>query len=266
MYDQFNRKINYLRISITDRCNLRCRYCMPHDGIQLLNHKNILRFSEIEEVVKEATLLGINKFRITGGEPLVRNGIVELVEKITKIKGVDDLGMTTNAVLLEKYAKELANAGLHRVNISLDSVNRQKYTEITRRDELPQVLKGIDAALEAGLTPVKINCVIKENENEKDAKEVTQFCKEKKLQIRYIREMNLEDGEFWQVNGGDGGNCFICNRLRITSDGKIKPCLFSNLEFDIRKLGIKQALISAIEQKPKNGSINHHNHFNNIGG
>jgi len=161
MYDKFNRKINYLRISVTDRCNLRCTYCMPETGIQLLQHSDIISFEEIVDVVKLSVGLGIDKIRITGGEPLARKGIVDLVAMIAEIPGINDFGLTTNGILLKKYAKELKEAGLHRVNVSLDTLNPEKYHQITRLGNIEDVLEGISEAQKIGLTPVKINCVIK---------------------------------------------------------------------------------------------------------
>jgi GTP 3',8-cyclase len=266
MFDKFNRQINYLRISVTDRCNLRCRYCMPDEGIQLLKHKEILTFDEIVEVVKEAVNLGIDKIRLTGGEPLVRKNIVELVGMIAKIEGIKDFGMTTNGLLLEEFARPLAIAGLSRVNISIDTIDAVKYRQITRFGDFYKLQKGIEAAKKAGLKPIKINCVILNSHLEKDAQSVTDFCRENNLDIRYIREMDLEKGTFWKVQGGKGGDCTICNRLRITSNGKIKPCLFSDLEYDIRELGIKKAFELALENKPESGSCNFKNKFSNIGG
>jgi cyclic pyranopterin phosphate synthase len=239
---------------------------MPAEGIQLISHEEILRFDEIIEIVKEAVIMGVDKIRITGGEPLVRRGIVDLVGMIAKIDGIRDFGMTTNGILLEKFAQQLADAGLHRINISLDTIDPVKYTEITRIGDVALVIKGIEAAKKAGLNPIKINCVIKENEFEKDARQVADFCLHNELQIRYIREMDLEKGTFWKVKGGDGGNCSSCNRLRLTSNGKIKPCLFSNLEYDVRKLGVKKSLEYAVQNKPLSGTINKISKFSNIGG
>ena len=266
MYDRFNRKINYLRISVTDRCNLRCAYCMPECGVDLISHKEILSFEEILEVVKVSVELGVDKVRITGGEPLVRKGIVDLVKMIALVKGIKDLAMTTNGTLLEKFAAPLKNAGLHRVNISLDTLDAAKYTTITRVGQIQQVLTGINAAKEAGLNPIKINCVIKKSPMEEDARMVAAFCKENDLEVKYIKEMDLEEGVFSRVIGGDGGHCKSCNRLRLTANGKIKPCLFSDLEFDVRELGIEQAILRSIGNKPKSGSENKINKFSNIGG
>lgn len=266
MYDKYNRKINYLRISVTDRCNLRCVYCMPEEGVKLMKHEEILSFDEIVHVSKVAVNMGVDKIRITGGEPLVRRGIVELVERIAKIDGLKDLGMTTNGIVLDKFAQPLADAGLHRVNISLDTLNPKKYKEITRLGDINNVFRGIEAAKKAGLLPIKINCVIKKSHNEPDAQDVAKFCKENDLQIRFIHEMNLVTGEFSVVEGGSGGDCKICNRIRLTANGLIKPCLFSDIGYNVRKLGAEEAIKTAIANKPKNGTTNHTGEFYNIGG
>jgi len=266
MLDRFNRKINYLRISVTDKCNLRCTYCMPAEGVQLMHHEDILRFDEIISTVKYAAKLGVNKIRITGGEPLVKKGIVELVSMLSQIEGITDFGMTTNGIFLDKYAKQLKEAGLHRVNISLDTMNAKKFKTITRVGNIKDVFEGIKAAKKAELTPIKINCVIKKSHDEPDALEVAKFCKENNLQIRYIHEMNLEKGDFSIVEGGTGGHCAICNRLRLTANGDIMPCLFSNLKFNIRKLGIEEAFTQALGKKPKSGQVQTESKFYNIGG
>ena len=266
MFDRFNRHINYLRISVTDRCNLRCRYCMPEEGIQLMNHKEILSFEEITDVVRAAVDEGIDKFRITGGEPLVRKDIVTLISLISAVKGVNDLSMTTNGILLEEFALPLKKAGLRRVNISLDTINPLKFAEITRGGELNKVLRGIKAAKEAGLEPVKINCVVFKSSDEEDAKEVKEFCRKNNLQVRFIHQMNLITGEFSVVEGGNGGNCIQCNRLRLTANGMVKPCLFDDQEFSVRDTGAKTALLNALNSKPLIGCSNSKGSFYNIGG
>ena len=266
MYDRFDRNINYLRISVTDRCNLRCIYCMPEEGIHLLPHRDILTFDEITSFTKVAVANGVTKVRITGGEPLVRKGITALVRMISDIEGILDLSMTTNGVLLKQFAVELRSAGLHRVNISLDTIDPEKYTFITRTGNINDVFEGIKAAKNAGLLPVKINCVIRESKEEEEAKAVTGFCEDNNLEIRYIRQMDLVNGHFSTVVGGTGGDCSLCNRLRLTANGKLKPCLFNNIEFDIRELGYEKALNLAAELKPECGSKNETGAFYNIGG
>jgi cyclic pyranopterin phosphate synthase len=266
VYDRFNRNINYLRISVTDRCNLRCTYCMPESGIHLLHHREILTFDEIKDFTKIAVANGVTKVRITGGEPLVRKGITTLVGMISEIKGIMDLSMTTNGVLLKQFAGELSSAGLHRINISLDTIDPEKFSAITRTGNINDVFEGIKAAKKAGLYPVKINCVIKKSKEEEEARAVTRFCKDNDLEIRYITQMDLIKGHFSMVEGGTGGDCGLCNRVRLTANGKLKPCLFNNIEFDIRELGFEKALKHAVKLKPECGSKNETGAFYNIGG
>lgn len=266
MLDSFNRRINYLRISVTDRCNLRCTYCMPECGVPLMPHEQILTFEEITDVVKFGVQNGITKIRITGGEPLVRKNIVLLVAQIAAIEGLTDIGMTTNGILLDRYASDLAAAGLKRVNISLDTIDPERFRMITRLGEIEEVFKGIEAAKKAGLFPIKINCVVKKSSNEPDAVGVKEFCIQHGLQVRFIKEMNLETGQFSVVEGGDGGHCASCNRIRLTANGDLMPCLFTDLKYNIRKMGIENAYFAAIGNKPAEGSINQSNQFSNIGG
>lgn len=266
MYDRFNRKINYLRVSVTDRCNLRCQYCMPAGGIALMRHKDILNFNEIIEVVETAVNAGVDKVRITGGEPLVRKGITDLIGMLSGIHGIRDLSMTTNGTLLPRFAGELKAAGLMRVNISLDTLNKEKYHQITRVGKLEDALKGIDAALEAGLSPVKLNCVIRESLMEPDAQQVKKFAEQKGVEVRFIPMMDLHQGTFGEVIGGEGGHCATCNRLRLTPDGRIKPCLFSDLAWSVRELGAEEALRQALENKPSCGTSSQKSDFYNIGG
>jgi len=266
MFDSYNRRINYLRISVTDRCNLRCTYCMPAEGIALMQHSDILTFEEIIEVVDAAIALGVDKVRLTGGEPLVRKGIVNLVQMIASRPAIIDLGMTTNGQLLEQYAIPLKEAGLHRINISLDTMNPEKYTRITRGGDITKVLNGIEASVKSGLSPVKINCVISKSPSEPDALEVAEFGKKLGLQVRFIRQMDLEKGEFYIVDGGSGGDCSTCNRLRLTANGMIKPCLFNDMEYNVREHGVAEALKLALGNKPSCGTINKHGEFYNIGG
>jgi cyclic pyranopterin phosphate synthase len=266
VYDRYNRNISYLRISVTDRCNLRCIYCMPEQGIQLVHHKDILTFDEIRDFTRVAVEGGVTKVRITGGEPLVRKGITTLVRMLAEIKEITDLSMTTNGILLREFAAELKEAGLQRINISLDTVDPEKFSEITRNGNVNNVFEGIKAARAAGLSPIKINCVIRHSREEDEAKAVTRFCMENGLEIRYITQMDLVKGHFSEVDGGTGGNCSICNRLRLTANGKLKPCLFSNIEYDIRQLGYERAIQMALEAKPECGSVNETGSFYNIGG
>ncbi len=265
MYDRFKRNINYLRISVTDRCNLRCTYCMPEEGVKLLEHSDILSFEEIEDFTRLAVSNGITKIRLTGGEPLVRKGIVDLVNKLSKIKGIEDLSMTSNGILLKEFAKDLKKAGLTRVNISMDTINPDRYCEITRNGDLNKVLQGIEAAQKAKLSPIKVNAVLLGEPNGEMLR-LKDFCKKNGLKLRFIHQMNLQTGEFSKVEGGEGGNCSKCNRVRLLANGDVKPCLFSDLAYNIRKLGTEKALNLAIGKKPKSGSYNQSGEFYNIGG
>lgn len=239
---------------------------MPKEGIPLLQHADILTFNEIRNFTETAVSKGIRKVRITGGEPLVRKGIVNLVEMISSIKGITDLSMTTNGTLLKNFAGDLKKAGLHRVNISLDTIDPERFRSITRYGNVNDVFEGIEASKKAGLDPVKINCVIEKSKDEDSAREVADYCRLNKLQIRYIMQMDLVKGHFSTVDGGTGGDCALCNRLRLTANGKLKPCLFNNIEFDIREMGYEQAIDKAVALKPKCGSRNDTGAFYNIGG
>lgn len=265
MLDPYKREISYLRISVTDRCNLRCRYCMPENGVPIMKHNDILSFEEIVEVVKIAKRKGINRVRLTGGEPLVRKGIVSLVNMISEIEGIEEVSMTTNGILLEEYAMDLAAAGLNRVNVSLDTINPDKYRKITRGGDIKKVFRGIDAAIKAGLTPIKLNCVVNKPDD-MDSLEISAFAKKNNLKVQYINQMNLKGGEFSEVKGGEGGKCESCNRIRLMANGNVKPCLFNNSGFNVRTYGIEEAIKMAVENKPKTGTKNSTGKFYNIGG
>lgn len=266
MLDRFNRHISYLRISVTDRCNLRCHYCMPVEGVEWIPHSKILSFEEITEVVKVAVSMGVNKIRLTGGEPLVRKGIVDLVRMIANVDGVKDLAMTTNGILLDQFAEELAQAGLNRVNISLDTLEAEKYKQLTRGGDITKVMKGLEAAKKAKLLPVKINCVRTKQTSDQDKEQLKAFCEKNNYQLRFIREMSLTEGSFSPVEGGEGGRCSICNRIRLTASGDVIPCLFSDDGYNVREYGIKEAIEMAVGVKPASGHKNNVNTFYNIGG
>lgn len=266
MLDRYNRNITYIRISVTDRCNLRCTYCMPAEGIKAMSHDEILSFEEIRDFVKEIIPLGITKVRLTGGEPTVRKGIVELVSMLAQLDGITDLAMTTNGVLLPEMAQSLKDAGLQRLNISLDTLSKEKFKSVTRVGNLDRVLLGIQAAKKAGFEKIKINAVRFEDSDETEIEMLKEYSASNNLELRFINQMNLKTGEFSIVEGGEGGNCPICNRIRLTANGLIKPCLFSDKEYSIRKLGIKEALSQAIGNKPMSGTISNVNEFYSIGG
>ncbi|MBS3995249.1 MAG: GTP 3',8-cyclase MoaA [Alkaliphilus sp.] len=307
MIDALGRKINYLRVSVTDLCNLRCRYCMPIEGIRKMSHNQILSLEEIFKVVEAAVDLGINKVRLTGGEPLVRKGILQLVEKIATLNGVDDLALTTNGLLLKKYAKDLKDVGLKRVNISLDTMNKEKYHEITRGGDLIEVFEGIEAAKNVSLCPIKINIVVIGGFNDNEIVDFAELTKEG-IDVRFIELMPIGQASSWskshfisndaikaklpdlipetdgdksspasyyRLTGASGKIGFInsisshfcryCNRIRLTADGKLKPCLHSNQEIDIKpfirqgKKELTGAIRDAILAKPTEHSLNETN-------
>jgi len=256
LLDRFNRKIDYLRISVTDRCNRRCIYCVPETFFVHKGHNEILSYEQIKSVVKAAVRLGITKVRLTGGEPLVRKDIERLVAKIAVIKGISELCMTTNGSLLADMAVKLQRSGLTRVNISIDSLDAQRYRRITRGGDLNQTLAGLDAAINVGLTPVKINMVILDDTTEADIETMQAFCRQKGLQLQKIMRFSLYDradlsGRFQAERPP---RCNQCNRLRLTADGFLKPCLFSDDEVKIDFDDIDGSILKAVARKPENGS------------
>ena len=301
--DTYGRKIDYLRISVTDKCNLRCSYCMPEDGVCPKDHSQMLRNEEMLEVVKVAAAEGVRKVRITGGEPLVRRGIVELVEAIANVPGIEDIAMTTNATLLKDKAAGLKAAGLARLNISLDTLDSETFRKITRGGCLEEALEGIDAAIRAGFEPIKINTVLIGGVNDHEVEAFIRFAAEKGIQWRIIELMPIGEVADWSsehfVNGRQlldsvegleilpetvsdrvkmyehrdygirvglidtisGKFCNSCNRLRLTADGKIRPCLHSDEEYDVFPyLGDEEALQTfyrrCVRGKPKEHHIN----------
>jgi cyclic pyranopterin phosphate synthase len=217
--DSFQRPINYLRISVTDRCNLRCVYCMPQEGITLMSHYDILSYEEIFTLVKAAAELGINKVRLTGGEPLVRAGLPELVQMLAGIETIDDISLTTNGILLAQHAAELKEAGLHRVNVSLDTLKPDRFKQITRCGNLPDTLKGIEVAGAVGLTPVKINVVVMAGVNDDELPDFARKTVDDGWHVRFI--------ELMPTNGDDPVNSKLVSvsemRKRIDSLGKLEP-------------------------------------------
>ena len=277
--DSFQRPLNYLRISVTDRCNLRCIYCMPSEGIPLMSHEDILSYEEICIVARAAAELGIVKVRLTGGEPLVRAKLTNLLAMLARIQGIDDISLTTNAVLLQRYADELKGAGLRRVNVSLDSLRSDRFQRITRVGNLDDVLGGIEAARQAGLDPVKTNTVVIRGMNDDEVLDFARLTIEDEWHVRFIEYMPFSNGEkvdhllvpvseikqrietlsklepslssgggpakYFRLPGARGTIGFIspvsehfcraCNRLRLTADGRLRPCLFSDTEIDLRE-------------------------------
>ncbi|MHB8092939.1 MAG: GTP 3',8-cyclase MoaA [Syntrophales bacterium] len=219
MVDKYNRNINYLRVSVTDRCNLRCIYCMPTEGISCLRHEDILTYEELHRIIRVASDVGICKVRITGGEPLVRRGIVDFVKSLGTINKLSDISMTTNGILLKEFAAELFHAGIGRINISLDSLNAEKYRKITRLGNLQTVLDGIEKARQVGFSPIKINIVAIKGFNDDEILDFARLTIDNPLQIRFIELMPLGDA------GIESDGRFLSNDLikeRIATIGKLE--------------------------------------------
>jgi cyclic pyranopterin phosphate synthase len=191
--DSFDRPITYLRVSVTDKCNLRCVYCMPESGLPWLHRDEILSYEEIVEIVRAAASVGVRAIRLTGGEPLVRRDLYRLVEGIARIEGIDDIALSTNAVLLEEQAGRLAQAGLRRVNVSLDTLQPQRFERLAKRTGLESVLRGIDAAIVAGLAPIKLNCVVLRGENDDELEAFAALTKDREIFVRFIEVMPVHE-------------------------------------------------------------------------
>lgn len=296
LFDSWQRQINYLRISVTDRCNLRCIYCTA-DSVPNLSHDDILRYEEIQQVAQVAASLGINKVRLTGGEPLARLNLGKLVELIARIEGIDDISLTTNGILLSQYATELKEAGLNRVNVSLDTLKADRFKRITGQDKLGEVLAGIAAARHAGLEPVKINMVVLKGINDDETIDFARMSLSQGWHVRFIEFMpfgatkaealatvstreiqeriqslgRLEPytgktgngpARYYRLPGAKGTIGFIsamtehfcrsCNRLRLTADGQLRPCLLDgdevNLKQPLRNGASREELKELIQQ------------------
>ncbi|MBI4690917.1 MAG: GTP 3',8-cyclase MoaA [Nitrospirae bacterium] len=306
--DKFERTIDYIRISITDRCNLRCIYCISPEGFSHIGHKAILTYEEISRVVGIASGLGVRKVRITGGEPLIRKDITLLAALIKKIPGIEDLSITTNGILLERYAEELAKAGVDRVNVSLDSLRPERYGKITNGGDIGHVLRGIEAAEKTGLIPIKINVVPIRGINDDEIRDFAEITLNSPYHIRFIEFMPYGSGlwsprkyipcdeikstvetigpllpvrirkngpsRYFRLKNSQGVIGFIsavthhfcedCNRLRMTADGKLRPCLFSETKIDLKPAirdnssddEIKRLLELAVAVKPRGHNIN----------
>lgn len=241
MLDSYGRSINYLRISITDLCNLRCRYCMTDKGVIKKEFEEILTLEEIEKITKEFVKLGINKIRITGGEPLVRKGILKLIREIGSLKEVKDFAMTTNGTMLKKYAKELKNAGLNRVNISLDTLNPKKYSHITRGGDIKNVLEGIEEAKKVGLTPIKLNVVLIKGFNEDEIEDFVNLTRDENIDVRFIELMPIGQVCQWSLNRYLSNNTVLekCSYLeRIESADKASPAVYYKLKNGKGRVGL----------------------------
>ena len=266
--DRFNRRIDYLRISVTDRCNHRCVYCIPEALFAYKNHGEILSYEQIEQFVKVAAKMGITKVRLTGGEPLVRRNVEQLVAKLGAIDGIDEVCMTTNGSLLADMASKLKRNGLARVNISIDSLDAGRYEKITRGGDLQQALAGVEAAIKAKLTPIKINMVILNDTTEEDVERMKTFCRQKGLRLQKIMQFSLYDRADLSRRFGTERppKCSRCNRLRLTADGFLKPCLFSDNEIKVNFDDIGSSILEAAVKKPENGSSCRNRLMNEIGG
>ena len=301
MTDGFGRNVNYLRMSVTELCNLRCRYCMPAEGVCKKEHAEMLTEEEMITAVEAAASLGITKLRITGGEPLVKKNILSICRRAAQVAGIRELALTTNGVLLPQFARPLREAGVERVNISLDTLNPEKYSYITRIGTLSDALAGIQAALDAGFQKVKINAVLIGGFNDDEILPLASLTKQYPVDVRFIELMPMYDsGDFDQsayIPGsvvlerlpeavpvsGDGGVakryrlpdamgciglinpvsaqfCGTCSRIRLTADGKLKPCLHSPEEYPIKGLSfpeMRAQMERAILCKPKwHGNLN----------
>lgn len=298
--DGEGRAIEYLRLSVTDRCNCRCAYCMPADGAPMLRHEDVCSFEELARITGACCELGVTKVRLTGGEPLVRRGLPSLVRMLRAVPGVRDLALTTNATLLAPVAEELAEAGLDRVNVSLDSLRPERYAAITRGGRLADALAGIEAARAAGLAPLKVNCVLMGGVNDDEVADIAALARDQPVDVRFIELMPIGEAARWprarfvpadavlaavrelEAVASDGGGpardgvaelfsapgwagrvglirpmshrfCAGCTRIRVTADGRLKPCLHSADEIDLRGLSgeaLRGAILAGIALKP----------------
>ena len=305
MRDQFNRDLTYLRVSITDRCNLRCTYCMPVEGVETMPHDELLSYEELYSVIEKFVSLGVKKLRITGGEPLVRKDVVKFIEQVAKLDKLEDIAMTTNGLLLKELALPLKKAGLHRVNISLDTLDQNRYKLMTRGGELKSVLEGIQTAKEVGLK-IKLNCVVNKGINDDEVGRFIQLTQDWGVDVRFIELMPIgqniqyaqehfysneiilnqfpelkpvkaEDpsspARYYQLEGAKGkvglisplscNFCAYCNRLRLTPDGKLKPCLHSDIEIDLKTAlrnnqDILPLILESYQIKPEKHLLDEH--------
>ena len=295
MRDSYGRDITYMRVSVTDLCNLRCRYCMPAEGVIKKNHSDIMSGEEIITVIEAASELGIRKIRFTGGEPLIKKNIVSICQRTHEIPGINEICITTNGILLPRFAQSLKESGVERVNISLDTLRPEKYSYITRGGNINDVLRGIESAIQTGFR-VKINAVMIRGFNDDEIQDMAEMTRNHDIDIRFIELMPMiesfadgfiparkifdslpdiepleSDGvaKIYRLKNAKGRIGFIspisesfcdsCNRIRLTADGYLKPCLHSPAEIFIRhktKDEIKSLIINAIMSKPERHNLN----------
>jgi GTP 3',8-cyclase len=265
MLDRYDRQISYLRISVTDHCNVRCTYCMPADGAPLKHHREILSFEDIVAVVREAVKLGIVKVRLTGGEPLMRRDIVTLVRMLAEIEGLEHLAMTTNGSLLDRFAGALREAGLDSVNISVDTLDPQRYRRITRIGNVEDALRGVDAALAAGF-PIKINMVVSEETSDTEVREMERFCDAKGMGLQLINHYSLDATKRDDYEFSRPPKCDRCNRIRLLADGTLKPCLHTNREVKVDMEHLQASLMQTVLAKPRRGAACTNRSMMEIGG
>jgi cyclic pyranopterin phosphate synthase len=311
LIDTFGRVHTNLRISVTDRCNIRCFYCMPADNVQFMERSALLTFEEIERFVRVAVPLGLKQIRLTGGEPLVRKDLHVLVAKLAAVAGIEDIGLTTNGILLAEQARDLYDAGLKRINVSLDALDPQKFEKITRRQGFEKVIAGIQAAQKVGFDPVKVNAVAVRGLTEDEIVPFGHFARRTGVEVRFIEFMPLDADNAWQrekvlfaheivealeqaimplvprpgqdphapasefqfadgigrvgfISSVSHPFCMSCDRFRVTADGKLRNCLFSLEETDIREMlrtgagdaAIAQAIRDSIAAKKEGHEIN----------
>jgi GTP 3',8-cyclase len=265
LIDSFGREITYLRISVTNRCNLYCRYCRPHDCVFSDNREDTLTVDQIARVVCVAADLGIRKIRLTGGEPLVRADILRIVESISACSRIEHLAMTTNGVLLPKYAAGLKEAGLDSLNISLDSLDSKRYESITGIRALEKVLGGISAAKKEGF-PIKINTVVSSDTTGQEIESIRAFCRTHGLMPQLIDHYDLNSAKRDDYTLDRPPKCAECNRIRLLADGVLKPCLHSNQEIPLDMNDIRGSLIETVQRKPRAGSVCTNRSMSQIGG
>ncbi len=265
MYDSYKRRIDYLRISVTDKCNLRCRYCMPEEGVPARRHEEFLSHERIVEVVRAAMGLGLTKIRLTGGEPLVKRGIVELVGMIRAVPGVRHLAMTTNGTLLAPQAAALRRAGLDSLNVSLDTLEAERYAHLTRGGDIRRVLEGIEAALREGF-PVKLNMVVLADTSPAEIQRLRAFCQDKGLALQLINHFDIASAKRQEYLFDRPPKCTTCNKIRLLADGQLKPCLHSDQEITLDPGDIEGSLRRTIEAKPENGCACTNRVMSQIGG
>ncbi len=252
MFDRFDRPITYLRISVTDKCNLRCRYCMPPGGVPPRRHEDFLSFEQMTAVARAAVELGVSKIRLTGGEPLVKRGIVELVRMLAGIGGLEHLAMTTNGTFLPGLAGPLRQAGLHSLNISLDTLDGERYRSLTGGGSIQDVLAGIEAAREAGF-PLKINMVVLGDTEAAEIGDMRRFCASRGARLQLINHFELGRRKADSYGFDRPPACARCNRIRLLADGMLKPCLHSDLEVPLDFSRLSESLREAILAKPRRG-------------